>query len=41
MRDEIIEETKKVPADFNVEEQPAKHKISIFYLHLYQLLQHY
>ena len=31
-RDEIIEETKPVPINFNEKKQPIKHKISIFYL---------
>ena len=29
------EETKTVPINFNEKKQPAKHKISIFYLHFY------
>ena len=33
--DEIIEETKTVPANFNEKKQPVKHKLSIFYLHFY------
>ena len=34
-RDETIEKTKTVPANFNEKKQPVKHKISIFYLHFY------
>ena len=33
--DEIIEETKAIPANFNEKKQPVKHKISIFYSHFY------
>ena len=33
--DEIIEETKSVPANFNEKKQPVKPKISIFYLRFY------
>ena len=29
------EETKTVPINFNEKKQPARHKISIFYLHFY------
>ena len=29
------EETKTFPINFNEKKQPAKHKISIFYLHFY------
>ena len=40
--DEVIEsynkETKTIPINFNEIKQPAKRKISIFYLHFYQLL---
>ena len=47
--DEIIDaeakffnkETKRVPTNFNEKKQLVKHKISIFYLHLYELLLHY
>ena len=31
--DEIIEETKTVPTNFNEKKQPVKHRIFIFYLH--------
>ena len=34
-RDETIEKTKTVPANFNEKKQPVKHKISTFYLHFY------
>ena len=33
--DEIIEETKTVPANFNEKKQSVKHKISMFHLHFY------
>ena len=33
--DEIVEETKTIPTNFNEKKQPVKHKISIFYLHFY------
>ena len=33
--DEIIKEAKTISANFNEKKQPAKHKISIFYLHFY------
>ena len=33
--DEIIEETKTIPTNFNEKKQPAKHKISIFHLYFY------
>ena len=37
----VIQQTKKaVLANFNEKKQAAKHKISIFYLHFYKLLQH-
>ena len=47
--DEIIDaeakfsdkETKRVPINLNEKKQCVKHKISIFYLHLYELLLHY
>ena len=36
MCDEIIDvETKTIPTNFNEKKQPAKHKISVFYLHFY------
>ena len=34
-RDEIIEETKTVPTNFNEKKWPVKHKISIFCLYFY------
>ena len=34
-RDEILEETKTLPTNFNERKQPVKRKTSIFYLHLY------
>ena len=39
--DEIIEETKIVPTNFNEEKQPVKHKISKLYFHFCQLTLYY
>ena len=41
MSDEIIEETKAVPGDFNEKQKTVKQKSSIFYSPFYQLPFYY